>query len=207
MRENPQLIFALMREVGIDGLGLEWSLSAAGSVAAWRVGGPLPNDDDVWWGDGRVTAGHYALLRARPGAAEPPLILFDVAVLPAGATWSDRDAAMAATVLEAPATDGGWLVAAGNAHTLLTATDLGEPLGLHVAKARPGVRSIEVRYQSGSFYNNGPRRFALSDAGLSRFPSITPRSPAKLRLDHGRLVLDVAEAHEADVPHRAAPIC
>ena len=107
---------------------------------------------------------------------------------------------MAATVLRAPAADGGWLVVAGNAHTLSTASDLGEPLGLHVASVRPGVRSIEVRYQSGGFYNNGPRRFTLFNAGPRRFPSIAPRGSARLHLDHGRLVLDVAEAHEADVP-------
>jgi len=194
VRENPQLLFTLMREFGIGGLALEWSVSATASVAAWRGGGPLPGDEDLWFGDGRVTAGHYALLRARPGGREPSVVLVDVAMLPAGATWSDRDAAMAAAVLEAPAADGGRLVVAGNAHTRLAAGELGEPMGLHVARARPGVRSIHVDYLSGGYYNFEPVRFA--PRGADR------QAPYRLHLDGGRLVLDVARAHEADVPHR-----
>jgi hypothetical protein len=184
-----------MREFGIGGLALEWSAAATGSVAAWRDGGPLPEDRDLWSGDGRVTAGHYALLRARPGARHPAPVLFDVAMLDPAASWSDRDAAMAATLLQAPPVDGGRLVVAGGYHTALTAIELGEPMGLHVARARPGVRSIDVRYRSGAFYNLEPRRFADHDAGQAP-------GPARLHLAGGRLVLDVAHVHEADVPHR-----
>jgi hypothetical protein len=70
VRENPQIIFALMREFGIGGLALKSSAAASGSVAAWRVGGPLPDDDDLWWGNGRATAG-WASRRACSTASVP----------------------------------------------------------------------------------------------------------------------------------------
>jgi hypothetical protein len=196
VRETPQLLLALMRELGIGGLALEWSVSAAASVTAWCDGGPLPEDEGLWSGDGRVTAGHYALLRTLPGAGEPRVALVDVAVLPADATGSDRDAAMATAVLGVPVVDGGRLVVAGNAHTGLVATELGEPMGVHVARARPGVRSIAVDYLSGAYYNFAPARFA--PRGAAR------QGPYRLHLDDGRLALDVARAHEADVPHRTS---
>jgi len=198
VRENPQISFAVMREFGIGGLALEWPVSATASVAAWRDGGPLPQDDALWCGDGRMTAGHYALLRARPGGARPAVLLFDVAALPAGATWSDRDAAMGTAVLGAPAVAGGWLVVAGNAHTVTEPTHLGVPMGHHVARARPGVRPIGITYRAGAYYNLAPQRLGPPGDGEP--------GTATLHVAGERLVLELAEAHEADVPHRPGPV-
>jgi hypothetical protein len=198
--ENPQIIFALMRRFGIGGLALEWPASVSNVVAAWRQGGPLPLDDQLWWGDGRVTAGHFALLRDLPTV---PTRLFDLDFLPAGATWSDRDAAMAKAISQFPAVPNGWLVVAGNAHTAMKLTDLGTPMGYTLSSGRPQLQSIEIFYGSGTFYNAGRRRFSEYSAARGRFRRPLA-GPALLQLAGGGLRLTLPRAHEADVPHRSA---
>jgi hypothetical protein len=197
VRENAAIMAVLIREFGIGGLALEWSTSVGEPIAAWRQGGPLPEDSRLWLGDGRVTAGHYALLQE---LSAMPVALFDVDLIWTPTSWSDRDAAMAKTVLELPPVAGGWLVVAGNLHTATTETDFGIPMGLHLVQARPEVRSITIRYESGSFYNGGRGRFRDLTAGRPPRPA---GAPATLELAGGELVLNLARAGEADVPHRA----
>jgi hypothetical protein len=135
-----------------------------------------------------------AVIRGRAVAGPLALTLFD-ADMTADTSWSQRDAAMARCVLAAGAGTG-MLVVAGNAHTPVTDTHLGVPLGAGLARQRPGVREIRIRYGSGTFYNGRPRRF--------RHLSL-PGRHARLRLQRGRLVLDLPAAHEAVVPHRVLP--
>ena len=65
---------------------------------------------------------------------------------------------MAETVLDRPL-PGGCLVVAGNAHTRLTTTSNGVPMGAWLARSRPGLRTVTIRYGHGGFYNLGSRRF------------------------------------------------
>lgn len=104
----------------------------------------------------------------------------------AGDDWSARDAAMAGRILGLAAPT---LVVARNAHTPLTSTEHGVPMGAVVAKARPGVRAIRISYGRGRFYNGGSRTME-GEAG-----------PAGLRLDGDDLVLMLPAFHEATVPH------
>ena len=81
----------------------------------------------IWSGDGRLTAGHLAVLRRwavaglsinlldgtplvrpRPGESEEEM---------GRRWWSERDAAMADRVLAVSTAPGGWPVVAGNLHT------------------------------------------------------------------------------------------
>jgi hypothetical protein len=178
VRENPLVIRALARLLELEAIALEWSEELTGFL---RDG--LPVDHPLWWfGDGRVTAGHFAVLRE---AGPLTVTLFD-GTMRAGDDWSARDAAMADRIpgLAAPT-----LVVAGNAHTPLAPTAHGVPMGAVVAKARPGVRAVQVRYGRGRFYNNGSHAVE-GEAG-----------PAGLRLDREDLVLVLPEFHEATVPH------
>jgi hypothetical protein len=188
--ENPLLIRALLAEFGLSALALEWHTELAPTVSAFLAGGPLEDHWMLWPGDGRITAGHLAVLRDRAAAGPLRLTLFDVTI-PAGASWSERDAAMAAQVLAGAGP--GTLVVAGNAHTPLHRTDLGVPMGAILAERQRGVAEIRISYASGGYYNAGPRRF-----GGDAVPGRTPR----LSLRDGRLILDVPLATEALVPHR-----
>ena len=92
---------------------------------------------------------------------------------------------------EAPATR--TLVIAGNAHTALTPTMLGVPLGARLAEWRPGVREIRIRYGSGTYYNQTAQRF--------NHP-FSLRRKARLLAEGGSLVLELPGPTQALVPHR-----
>lgn len=188
--ENPLLIRALLAEFGLAGLALEWHAELTPVVSAFLAGQPLAEHWLFWPGDGRITAGHLAVLRDRAAVGPFRLTLFDTTV-PAGASWSERDAAMAARVLAE--TGPGTLVVAGNAHTPVRPTELGVPMGALLAQRRPGVAEIRISYAGGGYYNIGPRRFGA--------PGSPGRTPG-LSLRGGRLILELPSATEAVVPQR-----
>jgi hypothetical protein len=107
--------------------------------------------------------------------------------------WSRRESSMADRILAADTAPGGTLVVAGNAHTPMTPTTLGLPLGARLAEKRRGVREIRIRYGSGGYYNSRPRQFKRH-FGF--------RHHLRLHAEHGELVLDLPMATEALVPHR-----
>jgi hypothetical protein len=167
-----------------------------GRASGFLEGGPLADHPLLWSGDGRITAGHLAVLRERAAAGPLSLTLFG-GTMDANWTWSQRDAAMAGHVLAAPATGTGTLVVAGNAHTPTASTDLGMPLGACLAGQRPGLREIRISYGGGHFYNMQPRRFRRR-IGLRRHRE-------RLHERRGSLVLDLPAAGEAVVPQRPLP--
>jgi hypothetical protein len=109
---------------------------------------------------------------------------------PGESEWTARDRRMAETLL-ARQLSGGCLVVAGNAHTGLVATSDGVPMGAWLARSRPGLRTITIRYGHGGFYNLGSRRFPESRRG-----------PTRLHLTGETLVLDLPHPTEAIVMHR-----
>ena len=121
--------------------------------------------------------------------------------------WSERDAAMAGRVLAAPDAPGGRLVVAGDLHTRLEplpasdpiGAEIGVPMGVELARRRPGLRSIDCVYGPGHFYNLGPRRSDLD--GLRGQRLDRPR----LIMQQGALLLQVPSPREATVPHRELP--
>ena len=102
-----------------------------------------------------------------------------------------------------PVPPGGRLVVAGDLHTRLEplptsdpiGAEIGVPMGVELARRRPGLCSIDCVYGPGQFYNLGPRR---SDRdGLRGQRLDTPR----LIMQQGAL-LQVPSPREATVPHR-----
>jgi hypothetical protein len=73
VRENPLITAALLREFALAGLALEWPDGLAPVVSAFLAGDGLADHPLLWSGDGRITAGHLAVLRAL--AAAGPLEL------------------------------------------------------------------------------------------------------------------------------------
>ena len=77
VRENPLVIRALMLALGLTGLALEWPDALAPAMRGYLGGRPLADDLALWSGDGRITAGHLAVLRERAAAGSLDLTLFD----------------------------------------------------------------------------------------------------------------------------------
>jgi hypothetical protein len=196
VRENPLVICAVMREFGLSRLALEWPGELAPVVGAFLAGAGLADHPALWLGDGRITAGHLAVLRERAAAGPLELILFDDAV-EAGWSWSQRDEAMARRILADAPAGTRTLAVAGNAHTPTGPTSLGVPMGACLARHRPGVREMRISYGAGHYYNLGPRSFG-GRAG-------PPGRRARLHLERGALAIDLPTAGEAVVPHRPYP--
>ena len=74
VRENPLLIRALMKAFGLTSLALEWPEDLTPMIRAFLASGRLADHPWLWGGDGRITAGHMAVLADR--AAAGPLELF-----------------------------------------------------------------------------------------------------------------------------------
>ena len=196
VRENPLLIRALLQALGLTGLALEWHAELAPVVRAFLAGGPLADHPALWSGDGRITAGHLAVLRQHAATGPLELTLMD-GITGAHWSWSQRDEAMAGRALSAAAVGHGTLVVAGNAHTPVHRTELGVPLGAVLAARRPGVREIRIEYRSGRYYNLAPRRFR---------PRTGSRQPSpRLVLRNENLTLELPSATEAVVPQRPWP--
>ncbi|MGD0554058.1 MAG: hypothetical protein ABSA93_03660 [Streptosporangiaceae bacterium] len=196
VRENPLIIHALMQAFGLSGLALEWPEDLAGVISVFAAGGMLDDHPSLWLGDGRITAGHLAVLRERAKAKELDLSLFD-GTTDAGGSWSQRDEAMAGRILASATAASGTLAVAGNAHTVTSPTSLGVPLGACLSRRRPGILDIRITYGRGGFYNGRPCQIHPS-------VSIWPNQ-VRLYEEHGSLILELPTATEATVPHRPQP--
>jgi erythromycin esterase-like protein len=128
---------------GLTSLALEWPDDLAPAMAAFLAGQTLADHRQLWFGDGRITAGHLAVLAERAGAGPLELTLFD-GTIGADWSWSRRDEAMATRILAGRAGRTRTLVVAGNAHTPVSRAELGVPMGAYLAQRRPGVREIHI---------------------------------------------------------------
>jgi hypothetical protein len=190
--ENPLLIRELLIALDLRSLALEWFDGLAPTIRDVTAGGVLTDHDELWWGDGRITAGHLAMLAERAAAGPMNLTMFD-GVTGAGWNWSQRDEAMARRIMVACAPDSRTLVVAGNAHTPTSETEHGIPMGARLAMQRPGVSGILIRYGGGRFYNLEPRQFRNV---------AMPQDLIRLYEHNGQLILDLPVAHEAVVPQQ-----
>jgi hypothetical protein len=142
-----------------------------------------------------MTAGHLAVLAERAATGPLDVILFD-GVTGAGWSWSQRDEAMARRLLAGSPVSARTLAVAGNARTPTSLTDLGVPLGACLARQRPGIREIRIRYGGGRFWNARSCQFARRASA---------QDPIRLYQETGELVLDLPMATEAVVPQRPQP--
>lgn len=190
VKENPDIIYTLFRKFGFKNLALEWSGTLEATAERFLEAGDLNFDAVKDSPDGRITAGHFALLKKlkEEGLLES-LICFD-GNTPSG--WDDRDRGMA-DVIAANLSKDAMLVVAGSLHagtvpvTFLEAEGDTErehhPLGEILKDRLRGFPSGRIEYLSGQFHNYGIRditprqgyagfsgsRFYLSPDGMYRF--------------------------------------
>jgi hypothetical protein len=199
VRQTPAQIARLVQLLDIRTVAFEWHTELVPTIERFRTGGPLDDHPLLSLGDGRVTVGHLALLR-HLHAVRPELrwTAFDDWSAPprepGESHWTARDRRMATRVLDAIETTDRALVIAGNLHTSLTDVAAGTPMGARIARQRPDVQTISIRYGRGRFYNLG---------GRTRHVLRSPAS-ARLHLQGASLTLDEPRPDEAYVPHRPA---
>ena len=135
--ENPLIVEAVASAFEIDTLAFEWAHTDEQR---------LLEDTVAWTGDGRVTAGHIALLRRTTCRVAG----VDVT------SGENRDAAMADAIARLR---GRVLFVGGNVHTRLTRFHGAPTAGSILAATRPELCTLDLHYRSGRFWNFGPRRF------------------------------------------------
>ena len=141
VQQNPLLARALMRTFGLRRLALEWPADLTPAIEAFQATGTLEDHWLLWAGDGRVTAGHLAVLAERAAAGPVQVTLLFDGTIGAGWSWSDRDQAMAGRILRRRLPPGTrTLVVAGNAHTLqaVARRKFGVPMGAWLAQKAAG---------------------------------------------------------------------
>jgi hypothetical protein len=192
VRENPLVLYTLMRRFDVRCLGLEWSPSLGPVIEDFLRGGQLAYEHIADSADGRITAGHFAVIRALSSEGRLDRLVLFSPLLPYS-TWSDRDRDMARHLLAGVATDPA-IAAAGNLHTSFKEHAHGLPMGVLIANERPSSMEINLEYLQGSYFNFGPKRMRR------RFRSAFAPQPASLQWKGGRALLTVPEAHIASVP-------
>ena len=168
-------------EFNLVSLALEWPDDLAPVIQAFLAGKTLADHPWLWGGDGRITAGHLAVLAERAAAGALELILFD-GVIGGGLELVQADEAMARRILAGFRPGARTLVVAGNAHTPVSPIELGVPMGARLAGQRPGIREIRISYGAGSSWNFRPRQFTRP---------ADPQGAIRLHQRDSKLVLDL----------------
>jgi hypothetical protein len=151
VRETPSVLYQLASTLGTRAIALEWSHEEVDQpLQAFVRGGPfdfealwsLPGTAEFFCGDGRITAGHFALLeRLREEGMLEQAIAFDRLDPEPLPEWQVRDREMAERLL-AEWRGAPLLVPTGGFH----AQPQGETMAAHLARARPGLSSAILDY-------------------------------------------------------------
>lgn len=199
VKENIDIIYTLFKKFGFRKLALEWMPELKKVVEQYLESGELDFSTIQDSPDGRITAGHFALLKnlKSEGLLEE-LICFDTVF--GDGNWNTRDKTMAQNILnhisEIPT-----LVVAGNLHAKTEAITLkniaGEqhPMGENLKKEIPDIASGKIEYLSGQYHNYGTKEFSTSpnkdNSGNSKF----------YQNEDGLYIFELPEAHIALVPN------
>ena len=171
--ENPLIIADVVAELDIKVVALEWprGLELALHDLARLAALPPKTGRDIgryslselaaeaaWFGDGRVTAGHFAVL---PRLAVEVVAVDEPLISP---SRDARDRAMAANIEHVLRSgDRRVLFVAGNLHTRLRPHEHYRPAGSHLARHRPDLSTIDIHYAQGHFWNCGSCTFPISE--------------------------------------------
>jgi hypothetical protein len=182
VRETPGVLHALAEALDTRALALEWTHEEVDDQLQAFVSGEafdfdllwtLPPTSDFFAGDGRVTAGHFALLeRLREEGRLEQAIGFDRLDPVPTPEWQVRDRELA-----------GRLLAEWNGTRILALTGAFhaqlEPgtMAAHLAEARPGLTPAMLDYARGTCWSRGEHDVSgpMPDAPIAfRLPAATP---------------------------------
>jgi len=193
VKENADIIYTLFKKFGFKKLALEWNTELHAHIEKFLQTGELDFEAVQNETDGRITAGHFALLKKlKDEGLLEELVCFD--------EWSsDRDASMAENILANVSSDK-TLVVAGNLHTKFESIveidgKTHRSMGEHVKKQIPTVPSGEIQYLTGQFHNFGTKDFREKPEGVE-----LPKARF-YKSDDGIYSFELPEAHVAVVPN------
>lgn len=197
VRENPDIIYTLFKKFGFRNLALEWEPSLKEKTERFLNGETFDFDSVKDSPDGRIIAGHFALLKKlkEEGLLEK-FVCFDQG---GGESWDKRDENMARNIIE-NLTEALTLVVAGNLHTktepIIFEDEEAErhPMGERVKKEIPTAPSGRIEYLTGEFHNYGTRNFGERSNNAEALT-------ARFYKEGSLYVFELPEAHVAVVPN------
>jgi erythromycin esterase-like protein len=194
VKENVDVIYTLFKKFGFRQLALEWETGLRAVTEHFIETGEIDFEAIQNSSDGRITAGHFALLKKlKDEGLLERLICFDGS---GEADWDARDENMAKNIL-AGLSDFPTLVVAGNLHAKVEPVTFNDeqtehhPMGERIKVRIPEVPSGKIEYLSGQYHNFGTQnfwedpeqkktgaRFYLTEDGLYTF--VLPEATAAL---------------------------
>src|SRR3989338_6191750 len=199
VKENVDVIYTLFKKFGFKKLALEWNEKLREQANKFLESGELDFEAIKDSPDGRITAGHFALLKKlKDEDLLEALVCFDGST--SSGEWDARDENMAKNII-ANLSDSATLVVAGNLHTQVEPITFdGEkeehhPMGENVKKQIPNVPSGKIKYLTGQFHNYGVRDFGEKPEGVE-----LPKARF-YKSDKDIYSFELPEAHVAVVPN------
>lgn len=199
VKENADVIYTLFKKFGFRQLALEWDPELKHIADKFLESGELDFNTIQDSPDGRITAGHFALLKKlKSEGMLDKLVCFDDDS--GRGEWNARDAAMAKNIL-ANLSDVPTLAVAGNLHTrtesmtLENEPDEKHPMGEHIKKEIPDVASGRIEYLTGQYHNYGVKDFDRLDN------KELPPEERFYQDENGLYTFELSEAHAATVPN------
>ena len=199
VKENADIIFTLFKKFGFKKLALEWDKELQELTEKFLKTGELDFEAIKDSPDGRITAGHFALLKKLKdlGLLEN-FVCFDGEA--PTSDWDTRDLKMAKKII-ANLADSKTLVVAGNLHTQVVPITFENekvehhPMGENIKKQIPNVSSGGIKYLTGHFHNYGIREFRSKQEGAELAKAKFYKSV------DGLYYFELPEAHLAVVPN------
>lgn len=199
VKENTDVIYTLFKRFGFRQLALEWEPELKGLGEKFLESGEFDFDAVKDSPDGRITAGHLALIKKlKSEGMLDGLVCFDGGS--GGEGWNARDAAMAKNIL-ANLSNSPTLVVAGYLHAKMEPItfddELGEqhPMGENLKKNISNIASGRIEYKKGQYHNYGTQEF-------EKLSGEDPPSEARFYQDeNGLYIFELPEAHAAIVPN------
>lgn len=199
VRENADIIYTLFKKFGFRQLALEWEPELKQTAERFIESGGLAFDAIQNSPDGRITAGHFVLLKKlKDEGLLDALVCFNEQTQ--SGEWDERDANMAKNIL-ANVSSSPTLVVAGNLHTEVAPIVFGDdktehhPMGELVKKQIPTVPSGKIKYLTGQYHNYGVRDFRGNSKGVELSKARFSKSESDV------YVFELPEAHVAVVPN------
>lgn len=195
VKENPSIVYTLIKKFKFRQLGLEWDKDIARVVEMFRAENVLDYTSIMNSCDGRITASYFNMLKKiRAEGLVDSIFFFDDKD-----SWNRRDEVMAQEIIGHTSEDLPTIVVAGNAHTSLRDIREGDgtvhPSMVRFLQDKDKKFSLgEVRYLSGKYFNNTEKDI------LSEVES-EGRAPRFFRDESGVYIYELPQAHSATVPN------
>ena len=161
VKENVNIIYTLFKKFGFKVLALEWDKKLQIEVENFLQTGKFNFKAIQNSSDGRITAGHFALLKKlKAEKLLEKVVCFDEQVQ--SGNWDDRDKSMAENIM-INISKSKMIAVAGNFHTKLEPIFFDgkthHPLGENIKNQIPNVPSGLIQYLTGQYYNYGIKNF------------------------------------------------